>query len=58
MNLNKKPISVAPTPIVMPPKYATSYTYNITDFDAFSKISFIVFCMMRMGKQLIRDPSK
>jgi len=40
MNLNKKPISVAPTPIIMPPKYATSYTYNITDFDAFSKISF------------------
>lgn len=40
MNLNKKPISVAPSPIILPPKYVTSYTYNITDFEAFSKVSF------------------
>jgi hypothetical protein len=39
-DLNKIAISVAPTPIILPPKYITSYSYNIVTFELFSKIIF------------------
>jgi hypothetical protein len=41
MNSSKIPIMVAPSPIVLPPKYITSFDYTITDFEAFTKIAFI-----------------
>ena len=34
------PTTVSPTPIIMPPKYITSFTYNVLDFEMFSKIVF------------------
>lgn len=40
MNSVKTPITVAPSPIVLPPKYITSFDYTITDFEAFTKICF------------------
>lgn len=40
MNSIKTPITVAPSPIVLPPKYITSFDYTITDFEAYSKICF------------------
>jgi hypothetical protein len=41
MNSSKTPITVAPSPIVLPPKYITSFDYTITDFEAYTKIAFI-----------------
>lgn len=40
MSSNKITIAVAPTPIVLPPKYITSYTYSIVSIELFSKIIF------------------
>ena len=40
MNSLKPPIVVAPSPIILPPKYITSFDYTITDFEAFNKICF------------------
>ena len=33
------PITVSPAPIILPPKYITSYTYNILDFSTISNAS-------------------
>jgi hypothetical protein len=41
MSSSKIPINVAPSPIVLPPKYITSFDYTITYFEAFNKIAFI-----------------
>jgi len=41
MNSLKPPIAVAPSPIILPPKYITSFDYTITDFEAFTKIAFL-----------------
>lgn len=40
MSSNKITIAVAPTPIILPPKYITSYTYSIINIELFSKIVF------------------
>jgi hypothetical protein len=40
MSTNKITIAVAPTPIILPPKYITSYTYSIISIELFSKIVF------------------
>jgi hypothetical protein len=41
MSSSKIPITVAPSPIVLPPKYITSFDYTITDFEAYTKIVFL-----------------
>jgi len=41
MNSVKTSISVAPSPIVLPPRYITSFDYTITDFEAYTKIVFL-----------------
>jgi hypothetical protein len=40
MSSNKITIAVAPTPIILPPKYITSYTYSVVAIELFSKIIF------------------
>ena len=37
---NKNIITVSPTPIILPPKYITNFSYIISDFELFSYITF------------------
>lgn len=46
------PITVSPAPVIMPPKYITSFTYNVLDFEMFSKIVFNCHLFDADGTQL------